>query len=142
MKYLIIVFCCIAFLCVNGANGGRIDVKQPPQLKVEITQQVECYKKSKYGDVLHIHYKGYLADGTEFDNTYKRGHMVIFTIGTNNVIKGWDQGLLGMCQGEKRRLIVPPELAYGDEGFSTLVPPGATLTFDCELLHINLRDEL
>lgn len=47
-----------------------------------------------------------------------------------------------MCPGEKRRLIVPPELAYGDKGFDTLVPPGATLTFECELFHINLRDEL
>lgn len=58
------------------------------------------------------------------------------------VIEGWDQGLLGMCESEKRRLIVPPEMAYGDEGFDTMIPPNATITFETELLHINLKDEL
>lgn len=58
------------------------------------------------------------------------------------MIKGWDQGLLGMCEGEKRRLTIPPQLAYEDKGFDTLIPPGATITFETELLHINLKDEL
>lgn len=58
------------------------------------------------------------------------------------MIKGWDQGLLGMCEGEKRRITIPPELAYGDKGFDNLIKPGATIIFDTELLSINLRDEL
>lgn len=58
------------------------------------------------------------------------------------MIKGWDQGLLDMCEGEKRRLTIPPELAYGDTGFGDLIPPGATIIFDTELIKIELKEEL
>lgn len=58
------------------------------------------------------------------------------------MIQGWDQGLVGMCEGEKRRLTIPSELAYGDTGFDGLIGPGSTIIFDIELLNINMRDEL
>ncbi|KAJ6631758.1 Peptidyl-prolyl cis-trans isomerase FKBP2 [Pseudolycoriella hygida] len=136
--YLTIFFVCIVALCVDS---GTI-TKKEPELKIETLKAVECRKKSKIGDYLMVHYRGYLADGKEFDDSYKRGHAVMFHIGQKTVIKAWDEGLLDMCEGEKRRIISPPEFAYGDTGFSGMVPPGATLTFECELLHINLRDEL
>lgn len=86
--------------------------------------------------------QGTLADGSEFDSSYPRGQPLTFTVGSGQVIKGWDQGLLGMCEGEKRRLVIPPELAYGKSGAGGRIPPDATLTFDIELVKIERKSEL
>ena len=82
-------------------------------------------------------------DGSEFDSSYSRGNPFSFTLGTNQVIKGWDQGLLGMCAGEKRRLVIPSELAYGKSGSGSKIPPDSTLIFEVELITIrNSKSEL
>ena len=85
---------------------------------------------------IQVHYIGYLEDGTEFDNSYKRGSPLQFQIGNGQVIEGWEIGLLGMKKGGKRTLIIPPNLAYGERGAGNLIPPNATLNFDIEILDV------
>lgn len=89
-----------------------------------------------------MHYKGTLEDGTEFDSSYGRGQPLTFTLGSAQVIKGWDQGLMGMCEGEKRKLVIPPELGYGSSGAPPKIPGDATLIFEVELVKIERKDEL
>ena len=81
-----------------------------------------------------VHYVGMLQDGTEFDNSYKRGEPIPLTLGAGSVIKGWEEGLLGMKVGEKRQLIIPPDLAYGADGRPPTIPANSTLVFDVELV--------
>jgi len=102
----------------------------------------ECKVKSKKGDKLEMHYTGTLeSTGEQFDSSIGRGPFS-FTLGTGQVIQGWDKGLLGMCEGEKRKLVIPPELGYGDRGAGAKIPGGATLIFEVELLKIGKKDEL
>lgn len=89
-----------------------------------------------------MHYVGMLEDGTEFDSSRARNQEFTFTLGMGQVIKGWDQGLLNMCEGEQRRLTIPAELGYGDRGAPPKIPPGATLKFDVELIKIERNAEL
>ena len=89
-----------------------------------------------------MHYTGTLEDGTEFDSSVARNQPFTFTLGVGQVIKGWDQGLLNMCEGEKRRLVIPSDLGYGDQGAPPKIPGGATLIFEVELLTIERQKEL
>lgn len=105
------------------------------ELKIEVTKAVEkCDRKSKKGDLLSVHYTGKLTDGTEFDSSHTRKEPFKFQVGVGQVVKGWDQGLLDMCVGEQRKLTVPPELGYGDQGAGDRIPPRSTLVFEVELV--------
>merc|ERR1712241_1610155 len=107
----------------------------PSGLTVEYVQVPEaCEVKVKRSDLLTMHYTGTLEDGTKFDSSVDRNEPFQFQIGVGQVIRGWEEGVLGMCIGEKRKLIVPPELGYGDQGAGQVIPGGATLYFDIELL--------
>lgn len=92
--------------------------------------------QAEKGDVLLVHYEGKLQDGTVFDSSYERGTPFQFQLGAGDVIPGWDQGVLGMRVREKKELVIPPELAYGEQGVPGVIPPNATLTFQVELLEI------
>lgn len=119
----------------SGGNSKR--------LQIGVKRRVEnCQSRSRKGDVLHMHYRGTLEDGTEFDSSYNRGDPLTFTLGSGQVIRGWDQGLLAMCVGEKRKLVIPPELAYGSRGAPPTIPGDATLTFEVELVKIDRKTEL
>jgi len=84
-----------------------------------------------------VHYAGWLADGTQFDSSKEKDDPFEFTLGKREVMAGWDEGLHGMRVGGTRRLTVPPELAYGEEGAGDVIPPNATLTFEVELLAVS-----
>jgi peptidylprolyl isomerase len=88
------------------------------------------------GDVVAVHYRGTLEDGTEFDNSYDRGEPIQFALGQGRVIPGWDEGIALMKKGGKAKLVIPPELAYGAQGAGGVIPPNATLTFEVELVNI------
>ncbi|KAJ2952890.1 hypothetical protein O0L34_g7253 [Tuta absoluta] len=132
----VLIFMSIVSEVVVGDNTPKklqIGVKKRPS---------ECPTKSKKGDILHMHYTGTLDDGTEFDSSYPRGTPLSFTLGAGQVIKGWDQGLMAMCEGEQRKLVIPPEMGYGSAGAPPKIPGSATLTFHVELVKIERKDEL
>jgi len=88
------------------------------------------------GQIVVVHYTGWLEDGTKFDSSLDRGQPFSFPLGMGNVIPGWDEGVATMKVGGKRQLVVPGELGYGETGAGDLIPPGATLIFEVELLAI------
>ncbi len=91
-------------------------------------------KKAKPTDTVKVHYKGTLRDGTEFDSSYKRNKPIEFPL--NRVIKGWTEGMQLIGEGGKIKLVIPSELAYGDQGAPPSIPGGATLTFEVELIEV------
>ncbi|RGB28844.1 binding protein 2 like protein [Rhizophagus diaphanus] len=138
MRQNIIILFFIAIVCLTCYF---VDAKEPPKtLQVGIKNRISdgiCRKRSKNGDSLSVHYTGTLfEDGKEFDSSLPRGTPFTFTLGAGHVIKGWDQGLVGMCIGEKRRIIIPSDLAYGPRGSPPLIPGDAALVFDVELVAI------
>jgi FKBP-type peptidyl-prolyl cis-trans isomerase len=105
-------------------------------LKIEDLKEGEG-PAAKTGDTLLVHYTGRLSDGTKFDSSYDRNQpFTPFMLGAGKVIQGWDKGLIGMKAGGKRKLTIPPELAYGVSGSGSTIPPNATLVFEVELLKI------
>lgn len=101
-----------------------------------IDEVVGSGQEAKTGDTVSVNYTGWLADGTKFDSSYDRNQTFDFTLGAGKVIKGWDEGVVGMKVGGKRKLIIPPDLAYGATGYPPVIPANATLTFEIELVAI------
>lgn len=104
--------------------------------------QVEVLKEgngaaAQNGDGVTVNYVGTLQNGTKFDSSIDRGQPFSFTLGSGQVIRGWDIGVLGMKIGEERKLTIPPNLAYGANGAGNVIPPNATLIFDVTMLDIN-----
>lgn len=91
---------------------------------------------ARVGATAVVHYTGWLVDGTKFDSSVDRGTPFNFVLGQRQVIQGWDEGVGSMRVGGKRKLTIPSDLAYGDLGAGQIIPPGATLVFEVELLEV------
>ena len=101
-------------------------------------EELECGdgEEAQRGDTVVVHYTGTLEDGTKFDSSLDRGEPFPFTIGAGQVIQGWEEGIAGMKVGGKRKLTIPPELAYGKPGRPPVIPRNATLIFEVSLVEI------
>ncbi|XP_076915215.1 peptidyl-prolyl cis-trans isomerase FKBP15-1-like [Bidens hawaiensis] len=132
MKASSILILLIAATLVSAKSGDvtelQIGVKHKP---------ASCEIQAHKGDKIKVHYRGKLTDGTVFDSSFERGTPFEFELGSGQVIKGWDQGLLGACVGEKRKLKIPAKMGYGERGSPPKIPGGATLIFDTELIAVN-----
>merc|ERR1711956_114725 len=117
------------------------------ELKVDVydgPKECDDTQKVKKGDHLSMHYTGTIDQssatgekGSKFDSSRDRGNTFDVTIGTGQVIKGWDEGIVGLCVGAKANLVIPPEMGYGEQGAGGAIPGGATLHFDIEVVAIN-----
>jgi FKBP-type peptidyl-prolyl cis-trans isomerase len=127
---IVLIVAAAAFIAFSGALR-----KNNSELQIE-DLVAGTGAEAKAGDLVSVHYTGWLTDGTKFDSSLDRGQPLQFTIGQGDVIQGWDQGVAGMKVGGKRKLTIPPALAYGAQGYPPVIPPNATLEFEIELLGI------
>ncbi len=118
---------------LNDVSAGF--KKTDSGLRYQIIQEGNG-KKANKGDQISVHYKGQLIDGTVFDSSYKRNQPLDFTVGIGQVIAGWDEGLQLLKVGDKARLVIPSNLAYGSQGAGGVIPPDAPLIFDVELMDV------
>lgn len=141
---------CTLLTMLNGCMGGdnKQQIPQGPSLitlnsglKYTILQEApQNSPQARQGKEVTVHYTGWIDQdgqpGAKFDSSVDRHQPFTFILGVGQVIRGWDEGVVGMKVGEKRRLIIPAELGYGSRGAGRLIPPYATLIFDVELLSV------
>ena len=147
-QYGIRPFLLVAAALSVSACGGDAGVEEPEMTTTDsglmfTTTQTGSGTEAAAGDAVSVHYTGWLYDpesdsgrGAKFDSSVDRGQPFGFALGAGRVIAGWDEGVAGMLVGEKRELIIPPDLAYGSRGAGGDIPPDATLLFEVELLAV------
>ena len=133
MKYWLLTV--LATLALAACGGSEESVTLPSGLKYEVIQSGDGQAAS-VGDTAVVHYTGWLTDDTKFDSSVDRGAPFEFGVGQGNVIRGWDEAVALMKIGDKWRLTLPSDLAYGDRGVGGVIPPDATLIFEVELLDL------
>ena len=130
-----LVYCMVPMIMVLGDNVSAAELSYETVTKGD-------GETAQKGMMVDVHYQGRLTDGTVFDDSQKRGAPISFTLGSGQVIPGWEQGIEGMKVGEKRILTIPPELGYGAAGAGGVIPPNATLIFDVELVAVSTPPQL
>jgi len=144
MKIWMTILAILLAVSVAGAGqttkpGGAMDEKivtTPSGLKY-VDLVVGTGAEAQKGQTVAVHYTGWLTDGKKFDSSVDRGQPFSFALGAGRVIKGWDEGVAGMKVGGKRKLMIPPQLGYGERGAGGgLIPPNAELIFEVQLLEI------
>ncbi len=135
--------CCLISLFAGCNQEKRTEKEQNMSNKVTLPSGLSYeILNPGAGDVIQkgqtaeVHYTGWLENGTKFDSSLDRNQPFMFKVGGGMVIKGWDEGVLGMKVGEKRKLYIPGSLAYGQRGYPGVIPPNATLIFEVQLLSI------
>ena len=123
-----------------AAEAGPPPVSAQPTVTASglqiIDVEVGTGDEAQNGQTVSAHYTGWLADGTKFDSSVDRGQPITFILGSGQLIPGFDEGVVGMKVGGTRRLIIPPDLAYGAEGRPPVIPANAELTFDIQLVSL------
>lgn len=120
----------------GGEEAGDAPTAQAPsELKIEQLKEGTGAEATP-GKTVKVHYTGWLLNGEKFDSSVDRGQPFEFRLGAGQVIQGWDKGVAGMKVGGKRKLIIPPDLAYGERGAGGVIPPNSTLVFEVELLGV------
>ncbi len=154
MKRLLLVSCITTPALLLAGCGNSDNVNKNTSTEQKGTKRVKTASGLEYivdeegsgasprkGQQVTVHYTGYLNDkgkeGAKFDSSVDRKQPFTFTIGVGQVIKGWDEGVISMKIGEKRRLFIPAELGYGSRGAGAVIPPHAALIFDVELISIS-----
>jgi FKBP-type peptidyl-prolyl cis-trans isomerase len=134
-------------LCVTGSGCTKNQAEKSqteapthaptPQGNLKIEEiQVGTGAEAKPKSLVSVHYMGWLTDGKKFDSSRDRNQPFEFPLGEGRVIQGWDRGVVGMKVGGKRKLTIPPQMAYGERGAGGVIPPNATLIFEVELLNV------
>lgn len=138
LAHVVAVLLCMSALVFPGEKpagekeSGQVMTTESGVQYVDLV--VGTGRQAEVGDTAAVHYTGWPADGTKFDSSLDREEHFSFRVGAGQVIKGWDDGVLGMKVGGKRKLIIPPQLGYGARGAGGVIPPHATLTFEVDLL--------
>ena len=145
----VLMYGIISFLVLAGCDMTReypgeatenAEAVMPSGLRY-IELQAGDGAEAKDGMLVSVHYTGYLMNGKKFDSSFDRDEPIRFPLGSGRVIKGWDEGLAGMRVNQKRKLIIPPHLAYGERGVPQVIPPNAELVFDVQLLEVQSTEE-
>jgi len=133
MRRILLLVAAIAVVGCSGDKSGE-EMMTDSGLKY-VDMKVGDGESPQAGQLVTVHYTGWLEDGTKFDSSVDKNRPFEFTIGAGGVIKGWDEGVMTMKVGGKRKLTIPPELGYGARGIGP-IPPNSTLIFEVELLTI------